>query len=297
MIRQEEPNRTRKTNFQAGFAGGFHFLICEIPFNVIVAFMKFLPSQILFVLIATTSLFAQPPQPSSQIAATKTSRLPVSDWMCMSDKEKKFGPTESSDAIVFSGEGFAEKGRGVAAFFPETTLSEGQSLTVSARVTFTGVHYFGLFKFGIFQSASRTQDLGWVGYCAFAGSDKFFPKGGLFASEAGNKKYFGSQTEKIIAESTTPQRQSKDEHFLFNIKDGEYLVQISLALLTGNKIACKFEMAPESNPDAPIASYDGVDDAPSATAFDALGFAFHQGLSTDSVEFRDVVVEVSPTQK
>jgi len=259
--------------------------------------MKFLPRQILLVLIATTSLFAKPLQPGSEMAASKTSRLPVSDWMCMSDKEKKFGPTESSDAIVFSGEGFAEKGRGVAAFFPETTLSEGQSLTVSARVTFTGVHYFGLFKFGIFQSASRTIDAGWIGYCAFAGSDKFFPKGGLFASEAGNKKYFGSQTEKIIAESTTPQRQSKDERFLFNIKDGEYVVQMSLSLLTGNKIACKFEMASESNPGNPIASYEGVDDAPSATTFDAVGFAFHQGLSTDSVEFRDVVVEVSTAPK
>jgi hypothetical protein len=107
MIRQEEPNRTRKTNFQAGFARGFHFLICEIPFNDILAFMKFLPSQILLVLIATTSLFAQTPQPGTQVAAPQTSRLPVSDWMCMSDKEKKFGPTESSDAIVFSGEGFA----------------------------------------------------------------------------------------------------------------------------------------------------------------------------------------------
>jgi hypothetical protein len=72
---------------------------------------------------------------------------------------------------------------------------------------------------------------------------------------------------------------------------------MSLTLLSGNKIACKFEMAPESNPDAPIASYDGVDDAPSATAFDALGFAFHQGLSTDSVEFRDVVVEATKVQK
>jgi hypothetical protein len=56
-------------------------------------------------------------------------------------------------------------------------------------------------------------------------------------------------------------------------------------------------MAPESNPNKPLASYEGVDEAPSSTSFDALGFAFHQGLSTDSVEFRDVVVEVSTAQK
>ena len=132
-----------------------------------------------------------------------------------------------------------------------------------------------------------------MGYCAFAGSEKFFPKGGLFASEAGNKKYFGSQTENIIAESTTPQRASKDERFLFNIKDEEYLLQMSLTQLSGNKIACKFEMAPESNPANLLVSYEGVDDASSTTTFDALGFAFHQVLSPDSVEFRDVAVEVS----
>lgn len=103
----------------------------------------------------------------------------------MGHEDKKFGPTVSGDAISFSGEGFQDKGRGIAAFFPETTLAEGQSLTVTARVTFSGVHSFGLFKFGIFQSASSTKDAGWVGYCAFAGSEKFFPKGGLFASEAG----------------------------------------------------------------------------------------------------------------
>jgi hypothetical protein len=257
--------------------------------------MKLPRRLILITLLATSNLMAQAPKDINANTAPEDTRLPLSDWMNMGDE--KFGPTENSGAIVFSGERFAEKGRGIAAFFSETALSEGKPLTVTARVTFSGVLYFGLFKFGLFQSASRTKDLGWVGYCAFAGSDKFFPKGGLFASEAGNKKYFGSQTEKIIAESTTPQRSSKDERFLFNIKDEEYLVQMSLTLLSGNKIACKFEMAPESNPSNPIASYEGVDEAPSTTTFDALGFAFHQGLSTDSVEFRDVVVDVSPVQK
>jgi hypothetical protein len=255
--------------------------------------MKLPAKQILLSLITTSCLLAQGAQPGSAIDAPERTRLPVADWTCMGDKEKKFGPTDSGEAIIFSGEGFGDKGRGIAAFFPETPLIEGQSLTVSARVTFSGVNGFGLFKFGIFQSTSRTQDLGWVGYCAFAGSDKFFPKGGLFASEVGHKKYFGSQTEKIIAESMTPQRTSKDERFLFNVKDGEYLVQMSLALLSGNQVACKFEMALENNPGHPIASYDGVDNAPSTTTFDTLGFAFHQLLSSDSVEFRDVVVEVS----
>jgi hypothetical protein len=251
-----------------------------------------LPSrQIIIAFLATSSLFAQAPKATN--ASASPTRMSVSDWMCMGDNDKKFGPTDSGDAIVFSGEGFQDKGRGIAAFFPETTLTEGQSLTVTARVTFSGVHSFGLFKFGLFQSASRTKDAGWVGYCAFAGSEKSFPKGGLFASEAGNKKYLGSQTENIIAESTTPQRASKDERFLFNVKDEEYLVQMSLTQLSGNKIACKFDMAPESNPNKPLASYEGVDEAPSSTSFDALGFAFHQGLSTDSVEFRDVAVEVS----
>jgi len=255
-----------------------------------------LPSrQIIIAFLATSSLFAQAPKATN--ASASPTRLPVSEWTCMGDQDKKFGPTVNGDAISFSGEGFQDKGRGIAAFFPETTLTEGQSLTVTARVTFSGVHSFGLFKFGIFQSASRTKDAGWVGYCAFAGSEKSFPKGGLFASEAGNKKYFGSQTENIIAESTTPQRASKDERFLFNVKDEEYLVQMSLTQLSGNKIACKFDMAPESNPNKPLASYEGVDETPGSTSFDALGFAFHQGLSTDSVEFRDVVVEVSTAQK
>jgi hypothetical protein len=255
-----------------------------------------LPSrQIIIAFLATSSLFAQAPKATN--ASASPTRMSVSDWMCMGDNDKKFGPADSGDAIVFSGEGFGDKGRSVAAFFPETTLSEGQSLTVSARITFTGVHYFGTFKFGLFQSASRTKDAGWVGYCAFAGSDKFFPKGGLFASEPGNKNYFGAATEHIIAESTTPQRKSKDERFLFNVKDEEYLIQMSLTLLSGNKIACKFEMAPESNPANLLVSYEGVDDASSTTTFDALGFAFHQVLSPDSVEFRDVAVEVSPGQK
>ena len=257
--------------------------------------MKFPSLQILLTLLTASSLLAQAPKATEASAAP--TRLPVSDWTCMGHEDKKFGPTVSGDAISFSGEGFQDKGRGIAAFFPETTLAEGQSLTVTARVTFSGVHSFGLFKFGIFQSASRTKDAGWVGYCAFAGSEKFFPKGGLFASEAGNKNYFGSPTENIIAESTTPQRSSKDERFLFNVKEEEYFIQMSLTQLSGNKIACKFEMAPEKSPDEPLASYEGVDEVPSATGFDALGFAFHQGLSTDSVEFRDVVVEVSSVQK
>ena len=257
--------------------------------------MKFPTLQILFTCLATSNLFAQAPKATEASAAP--TRLPVSEWTCMGHEDKKFGPTVSGDAISFSGEGFQDKGRGIAAFFPETTLAEGQSLTVTARVTFSGVHSFGLFKFGIFQSASRTKDAGWVGYCAFAGSEKFFPKGGLFASEAGNKNYFGSQTENIIAESTTPQRASKDERFLFNIKDEEYLLHMSLTRLSGNRIACKFDMAPESDPNKPLASYEGVDEAPSSTSFDALGFAFHQALSADSVEFRDVVVKVSTVQK
>ena len=211
--------------------------------------MKFPTIQILITCLATSNLFAQASK-ATNASATPT-RLPVSEWTCMGHEDKKFGPTVSGDAISFSGEGFQDKGRGIAAFFPETTLTEGQSLTVTARVTFSGVHNFGLFKFGLFQSTSRTKDAGWVGYCAFAGSEKFFPKGGLFASEAGNKNYFSSQTENIIAESTTPQRASKDERFLFNIKDEEYLVQMSLTQLSGNKIACKFDMAPESNPNKP----------------------------------------------
>jgi len=257
--------------------------------------MKFLAIQILLFLLTASGLMAQEPK-STDASATPT-RLPVSDWMCMGDNNKKFGPTVSGDAISFSGEGFQDKGRGIAAFFPETTLTEGQSLTVTARVTFSGVHSFGLFKFGIFQSTSRTKVAGWVGYCAFAGSEKAFPKGGLFASEAGNKNYFSSPTENIIAESTTPQRTSKDERFLFNVKDEEYFIQMSLTQLSGNKIACKFKMAPEKSPDEPLASYEGVDERPSATCFDALGFPLHQALSADSVEFRDVVVEVSSVQK
>lgn len=257
--------------------------------------MKFPSLQIFLTLLTASSLFAQAPKATEASAAP--TRLPVSEWTCMGDQDKKFGPTVSGDTISFSGEEFQDKGRGIAAFFPDTILAEGQSLTVTARVTFSGVHSFGLFKFGVFQSASRAKDAGWVGYCAFAGSEKSFPRGGLFASEAGNKSYFGSQTENIIAESTTPQRESADERFLFNIKDKEYLVQMSITHLSGNKIACKFDMAPESDPGKALASYEGVDEAPSSTSFDALGFAFHQGLSTDSVEFRDVVVEISSLPK
>jgi hypothetical protein len=72
---------------------------------------------------------------------------------------------------------------------------------------------------------------------------------------------------------------------------------MSLTLLSGNKIACKFEISPDNNPGNPIASYEGMDHSPSTTTFDALGFAFHQVLSPDSVEFRDVLVEVCPVQK
>ena len=120
--------------------------------------MKLPPKQTLLSLITTSCLLAQGAQPGSAIAAPEPIRLPVADWTCMGDKEKYFGPTESSDAMTFSGEGLG--GRSIVAFFPETTLTEGKSLTVTARVTFSGVFYFGSFKFGLFQSASRTKNDG-----------------------------------------------------------------------------------------------------------------------------------------
>ena len=173
---------------------------------------------------------------------------------------------------------------GESAFFPKVEMAEGETLEFSAKVNFTGVSGMGNFRYGVFQKRSRDHSRGWLGYCAYAGIDKKFPKGGLFASEPANDEAYDKATTRVLGESIAPYR---------NIKDGSYLISMTLKLANG-QMECHASMSPEATPGVAIAEYSGIDSQPATTTFDALGFSTHELLSADTFELSDVEVKLVP---
>ena len=240
--------------------------------------MKIPTAQFILSLIATSAALAQAPNPAGAEASGKP--LPVSGWIVVGDKTQAFGPKEEDGKIVFTGTGFGEKGKNEAAFFPKTELAVGDSLELSAKVTFSGVSGMGNFRFGIYQKRSKDHPRGWMGYTAYAGIDKKFPKGGLFASDASNDINFDTATNRVLAESGVPFK---------NVKDGTYLINMKLTR-SDSGIECEATMSVDGDPNAMLLQYTGSDASPVSTSFDALGFSTHQVLSADSIAFSDVTV-------
>jgi hypothetical protein len=222
----------------------------------------------------------------AQPAANPADGAPVdiTDWMVIGDKAKAYGPQINGGSITFTGAGFGDKGKNEAAFFPKIAMAEGDTLEFIAKVSFTGVSGMGNFRFGVYQKRSKDHSRGWLGYTAYAGIDKKFPKGGLFASEPGNDDGYDKATSRVLGESTSPFR---------NLKDGVYLLEMSLKMSNG-QIECNASMSPEAMPGEAVARYSGVDSQPATSTFDALGFSTHELLSADTFELSDVVVKLVP---
>jgi len=173
-------------------------------------------------------------------------------------------------------------GKQIAAFFPKTELAEGQSLELSAKVNFTGVSGMGNFRYGVFQKRSRDHSRGWLGYCAYTGIDKKFPKGGLYASDPGNDVSFDQATSRVLGVTLVPFK---------NIKDGAYQIKMSLKLV-GTSIQSSAALSSIGSQVVEFARYDGTDTQPSTTSFDALGFTTHELLSADSFSLSEVSVKL-----
>jgi hypothetical protein len=225
---------------------------------------------------------------SAQVAAPPAAdgTINITDWVVIGDKAKAFGPTQDGGNIIFTGPAFGDKGRSEAAFFPKTDLAEGETLELNAKASFTGVSGMGNFRFGIYQKRSRDHSRGWLGYTAYAGIDKKFPKGGLFASEPGNDDSYDKATTRVLGESTVPFR---------NIKDDVYFLNMTLKMSNG-QIEVSASLSPEATPGVPIAQYSGVDSQPATSTFDALGFNTHELLSSDTFELSDVSLKLLPNQ-
>ena len=238
---------------------------------------------LLLVSIATTlSVNAQSPAKAAPASTTAAPALgndiPLAGWMIIGDKTKAFGPKEEAGTITFTGAGFGDKGKNGAVYFTKTELVEGSAIELNAKVTFVGVSGMGNFRYGIFQKRSKDHSRGWLGYCAYAGIDKKFPKGGLFASEAGNDANFDSATARTLGESLGAFK---------NIKDGSYNLTMEMTR-SGAAIATKTSLSPEADPSSPVEEYSVTDSTPSTFAFDAFGFSTHQVLSADSIQFSNV---------
>jgi hypothetical protein len=241
--------------------------------------MRYLPLILLVPLVATLPAFSQTPSGADA--------LPVTGWTVIGDKSKAYGPKEESGAILFTGSGFGDKGKTMAAVFPKTTLDDGQALELNAKVTFTGVSGMGNFRFGVFKRRSLDHPRGWLGYCAYAGIDKHFPKGGLYGSQPENDTNFDASNAKLLGEATGAFR---------NIKDGSYNITMRLSKVSAG-IECVATMSPVDDPSKPVMEYTAMDDAPATLQFDSLGFSTHQLLSTDSFELKDVVLQVTSSAK
>jgi len=223
--------------------------------------------------------------PVTALAQPADAPVNITDWMVIGDKAKTYGPQQDGGRVTFSGPGFGDKGKSEAAFFPKIELAEGETLELSAKVAFTGVSGMGNFRFGVYQKRSRDHTRGWLGYTAYAGIDKKFPKGGLFATEPANDEPYDKATSRVLGESTVPFR---------NIKDGAYFLNMTLKMSNG-QIECNASMSPEATPGVAIAEYSGVDSQPATNSFDALGFSTHELLSADTFELSDVSVKLLPT--
>jgi hypothetical protein len=252
------------------------FIVERIIFCYKMESMKTPTSLFILSLLATPPLFAQAP------ASASGKSIAVSGWTVIGDKTQAFGPKEEGEKITFSGTGFGNKGKNEAAFFPKTELAIGDSLELSAKVTFSGVSGMGNFRFGIYQKRSKDHPRGWMGYTAYAGIDKKFPKGGLFANEAGNDINFDTASNRVLSESQVPFK---------NVKDGTYLLTMKLTRSDAG-IECEAGMAGGGDSSIVLLKYTGIDASPTTTSFDALGFSTHELLSADSISFEEVSVKL-----
>ena len=236
------------------------------------------------VTLLAVSTFGNAQTPATPAAAVPAAGmdLPVSGWLVIGDKAKTFGPTEEAGKITFTGPDFGKKGKQSSGFFQKTDLTDGQTLEFSAKVSFTGVSGMGNFRFGIYQKRSKDHPRGWLGYCAFTGIDKKFPKGGLFASEPSNDDSFDKATSRVLGESLVPFK---------NIKDGSYLITMSLKRV-GASIECTASLSTVAAPVTVFAKFSGTDAQPTTTSFDALGFTTHELLSADSFSLSEVSVKL-----
>ena len=211
--------------------------------------------------------------------------LPLSGWCVVGAKDMKFGPKEDGGKIIFTGEGFGTKGRNLAAFFPATEIGEGQTLRMKANVRFVGVAGTGNFRYGLFRKLSRGHSRGWLGYCAYAGFDKAFPKGALLARFPGNDGDFSGMKDAKAQE--TARNLGDSLTGVKTIKDGAYVVLLSLKK-SGGTIEIESSMDGAGDVPTPMVCYSAKDSTPATSSFDALGFVTHEVLSTDSIEFSDV---------
>jgi hypothetical protein len=233
--------------------------------------------------------WAQATAPIPTPAMSAGTDLPVSGWCVMGAKDLKFGPKEEGGKIIFTGEGFGAKGHYLAAFFPATEIGEGQTLKMRANVRFVGVANAGNFRYGLFRKRSRDHSLGWLGYCAYAGFNQFFPKGALLARFPGNDGDFsgmkdakGQEAARNIGDSLTG---------IMTVKDGAYVVLFSLKK-SGGAIEIESSMDGAGDVPTPMVRYSAKDSTPATSSFDALGFMTHEVLSTDSIEFSDISLKL-----
>jgi len=232
---------------------------------------------------------------ASATSATPAVTTLLSGWGVFNDKTKAFGPKEEGGKILFSGEGFGTKGKNFAAYFDKVTLAEGQTLRFSADVQFTGISGTGQFRYGIFKKNSVDHPRGWMGYCAYSGYEKLFPKGALLARNDSNDVTFDSIKDKakdgteaigatVIGESLCGVSSFK-EGIVYNIE--------MVLKHVGSTIECKTSVTPKGDPAAkPIVSYAAVDATPKTTTFDAIGFTSREVLSADTVEFSNVTLQL-----
>jgi hypothetical protein len=232
--------------------------------------------------------WAQATAPSRTPVVSAGTDLPVSGWCVMGAKDMKFGPKEEGGKIIFTGEGFGAKGHHLAAFFPLTEIGEGQTLKMRANVRFVGVATVGSFRYGLFRKLSRDHSLGWLGYCAYAGFNQFWPKGALLARFPGNNGYWdvgkdlkGQEAARILGDSLTG---------INAVRDGAYVVVWSLKK-SGGAIEIESSMDGADVP-TPMVRYSAKDSTPATSSFDALGFMIHKVLSTDSIEFSDISLKL-----
>ena len=233
--------------------------------------------------------WAQATAPSRTPVVSAGTDLPVSGWCVVGAKDMKFGPKEEGGKIIFTGEGFGAKGHSFAAFFPLTEIGEGQTLKMRANVRFVGVATVGSFRYGLFRKLSRDHGGGWLGYCAYAGFNQFWPKGALLARFPGNDGGFcgvkdskGQEAARILGDSLTGIR---------TVKDGAYVVVWSLKK-SGGAIEIESSMDGAGDVPTPMVRYSAKDSTPATSSFDALGFMTHEVLSTDSIEFSDISLKL-----
>jgi len=235
--------------------------------------------------VAAAAVPTTPAPAPAPVAAPTTKTLAVTGWCAIGNKT--FVPKEEGGKILFTEPDFGKKGKSLAAYFDKTDLADGQTLKFKANLRFTGVSSTGNFRYGIFKKRSKDHSRGWLGYCAYAGFDKNFPKGNLIARLPENDGAFDGvrdgedrPTALVIGVTSAGPK---------TLKDGVYVMEMAIHR-AGANLECTASMAPQGEMSSPAIKYSGKDEKPATMSFDALGFVTHQVLSADSLEFSEVSV-------